>query len=38
MRESGEREERDIAASISNYGDDDEQNINRRSGETAKEE
>lgn len=37
MREGGERKKRDIDASIGDYGDDVEQNINERSGETTKE-
>lgn len=37
MREGGERKERDIAASIGDYGHDVEQNIDERSGETTKE-
>jgi len=36
MRKSGEREKRDPVTSIGDYGDNDEQNINRRSSEIAK--
>lgn len=37
MREGGKRKERDIDASIGDYGDDVEQNIDERSGEATKE-
>lgn len=37
MRESREREKRNITASTDDHGNDVEQNVNRRDGETAEE-
>lgn len=38
MREGGKRKNRNTDASFGDYGDDVEQNVNRRSGEAAEEE